>query len=73
MWDVFHPSQPMPGALEFSSTLRRAQNCSDWNCLIRPPAWPELVLGDVKSMALHLPFTHHTVDYVSYRYIHVCI
>ena len=34
---VFHPSQPMPGGfpLGFSSTLRRARNCSDWNHLIR--------------------------------------
>ena len=38
MWDVFHPSQPMPGGfpLGFSSTFRRAWNCSDWNHLLRP-------------------------------------
>ena len=32
MWDVFHPSQPMPSGFP----LRRAQNCSVWNRLIRP-------------------------------------
>ena len=37
MWDVFYPSQPMPGGfpLWIFSTLRRARNCYDWNCLIR--------------------------------------
>ena len=36
--DGFHPSQPMPGGfpLGVSSTLRRAQNCSIWNRLIKP-------------------------------------
>ena len=67
MWDVFHPSQPMPGgfSLEFSSTLRRAQNCSIWNCLIRPTAWPELVLGDVKSM--DLPFISNGLNLTSQK------
>ena len=50
--------------LRFSSTLRRARNCSNWNSLIKSRlACPELVLGDVKSMALpfHFLFMHSLV------------
>ena len=38
----------------FSCTLRRSQNCSVWNHLIRPTGLARLVLGDIKSMTLHL-------------------
>ena len=29
----------------FSSTLRRAQNCSNWNCLIRPTGLARICSG----------------------------
>ena len=55
MWDVFHPSQPMPGGFPLwvffhpQKDLRlfhlEPSHKANW-------AWPELVLGDVKSMAL---------------------
>ena len=65
MWDVFHPSQPMAGGFPwgFSSTLRRAWNCSIWNHLIRLTAWLELVLGDVKSTALPFTFTYENFHF----------
>ena len=57
MWDVFHPSQPMPSGfrLRVSYNLRRVQNCSDWNCLIRPTGLARTCSGRRKSVALLLP------------------
>ena len=49
MWDVFHSSQPMPGGFPLGVFFHPLRN---WNRLIRPTAWPELVLGDVKSTPL---------------------
>ena len=65
IWDVFHPSQPIPGGfpMGFSSTLRRAWNCTDWNRLIRPASLARTCSGWRKTMAL--PFTFLPISSLS--------
>ena len=59
MLDVFclHSQCFVVFPLGFSSTFRRAWNCSYWNCLIRPTGLARTCSGWRKTIALPLPFT----------------